>query len=170
MPGTDALSTPPPPCPSPPPSSPFALPAPQVEPKGGRLGFVAGLIPQDKLNGFERLLFRATRGNMFLRQAAVGAVKDPASGEQVEKHVFVVFYAGERARTKILKVGGLCGWVRVGGWAGQGCVGWVGGVGWVGWVGGWAGGRGWVGGCVSGWGSRFEAMHCMCVVWLWVWV
>ena len=26
--------------------------------KAGRLGFVAGLIPQEKLNGFERLLFR----------------------------------------------------------------------------------------------------------------
>lgn len=70
----------------------------------GRLGFVAGLIPQEKLNGFERLLFRATRGNMFLRQTPVGSVKDPATGEQVEKHVFVVFYAGERARTKVLKV------------------------------------------------------------------
>lgn len=71
----------------------------------GRLGFVAGLIPQEKLNGFERLLFRATRGNMFLRQTPVGSVKDPATGEQIEKHVFVVFYAGERARTKVLKVG-----------------------------------------------------------------
>eukprot|EP00878_Enallax_costatus_P010440 GHUV01010898.1.p1 GENE.GHUV01010898.1~~GHUV01010898.1.p1 ORF type:complete len:788 (+),score=229.98 GHUV01010898.1:234-2597(+) len=70
----------------------------------GRLGFVAGLIPQEKLNGFERLLFRATRGNMFLRQTPVGSVKDPATGEQVEKHVFVVFYAGERARTKVLKI------------------------------------------------------------------
>lgn len=78
-----------------------ALPA---DNKGGRLGFVAGLIPQEKLNGFERLLFRATRGNMFLRQASVGSVKDPATGEQQEKHVFVVFYAGERARTKILKI------------------------------------------------------------------
>lgn len=38
------------------------------------------------------------------RQAPVGSIKDPASGEQVEKHVFVVFYAGERARTKVLKV------------------------------------------------------------------
>ena len=65
---------------------------------------MAGLIHQEKLNGFERLLFRATRGNMFLRQASVGSVKDPATGEQQEKHVFVVFYAGERARTKILKV------------------------------------------------------------------
>lgn len=65
---------------------------------------MAGLIAQDKLPGFERLLFRATRGNMFLRRAAVGSVKDPATGEAVEKMVFVVFYAGDRARQKILKV------------------------------------------------------------------
>lgn len=29
---------------------------------------------------------------------------DPASGERVEKAVFVVFFAGERARQKILKI------------------------------------------------------------------
>lgn len=45
---------------------------------------------------------------MFLRQTPVGSVKDPATGEQQEKHVFVVFYAGERARTKVLKVR-MCG-------------------------------------------------------------
>lgn len=41
---------------------------------------------------------------MFLRRSAVGAVKDPATGESVEKMVFIAFYAGERARQKILKV------------------------------------------------------------------
>mgnify|MGYP001806882288 CR=1 FL=1 len=34
------------------------LPAQGETAKAGRLGFVAGLIPQEKLNGFERLLFR----------------------------------------------------------------------------------------------------------------
>ena len=34
----------------------------------------------------------------------VGAVADPATGERVEKAVFVVFFAGERARQKILKI------------------------------------------------------------------
>lgn len=53
---------------------------------------------------FERLLFRATRGNMFLKHSAVGAVSDPITGEKQEKEVFIVFFAGERARTKILKV------------------------------------------------------------------
>jgi hypothetical protein len=33
----------------------------QGDSKAGRLGFVAGLIPQEKLNGFERLLFRCVR-------------------------------------------------------------------------------------------------------------
>lgn len=74
------------------------------EPKSTRLGFVAGTIPEDKLNSFERLLFRATRGNMYLKSASVGAVVDPTTTEKVEKSVFVVFFAGERARSKILKV------------------------------------------------------------------
>ena len=73
------------------------------EPKSARLGFVAGTILEDKLNAFERLLFRATRGNMFLKNASVGSVVDPTTTEKVEKAVFVVFFAGERARSKILK-------------------------------------------------------------------
>lgn len=76
------------------------------EPKAVRLGFIAGLISQEKLPAFERLLFRATRGNMFLRTAGVGKVSDPATGEVLEKSVFVVFFSGERARAKISKVRG----------------------------------------------------------------
>ena len=36
--------------------------------------------------------------------AAVGAVTDPSTTEQQEKSVYVVFFAGERARAKIMKV------------------------------------------------------------------
>ena len=82
--------------------------APPSEPKTVRLGFVAGVIQQEKLMPFERLLFRATRGNMFLKNVPVGAVVDPGTAEKVEKAVFVVFFAGERARTKILKVKFCC--------------------------------------------------------------
>jgi hypothetical protein len=31
-------------------------------------------------------------------------VEDPSTGEKVEKTVYVVFFAGERARAKILKI------------------------------------------------------------------
>ncbi|KAL9274728.1 V-type proton ATPase subunit a3-like protein [Drosera capensis] len=70
-----------------------------------QLGFFTGLVPREKSMTFERILFRATRGNVFVRQVAVeNPVIDPASGEKVEKNVFVVFYSGERAKHKILKI------------------------------------------------------------------
>lgn len=71
---------------------------------GFKLGFVAGLIAFDKVLAFERMLFRATRGNMFLKHVPVGAVRDPASGELVSKSVFVVFYSGDRAKIKVTKI------------------------------------------------------------------
>ena len=92
------------------PAAPAPSPAPQTDPSAARpptgpLGFVSGLIQQGKMAAFERLLFRATRGNMFLKSAPVGSVRDPASGELQDKSVFMVFFSGERARTKVMKVG-----------------------------------------------------------------
>lgn len=69
-----------------------------------KVGFIAGTIQKEKVLAFERLLFRATRGNVFLRQTDVGSLKDPATGEEQAKVVFVVFFAGERAQQKIQKV------------------------------------------------------------------
>ncbi|KAJ9704219.1 hypothetical protein PVL29_002676 [Vitis rotundifolia] len=70
-----------------------------------KLGFLAGLVPRVKSMAFERILFRATRGNVFLRQSAVeDPVTDPVSGEKIEKNVFVVFYSGEKVKNKILKI------------------------------------------------------------------
>ncbi|GFP95167.1 v-type proton ATPase subunit a3 [Phtheirospermum japonicum] len=70
-----------------------------------KLGFVSGLVPREKSLAFERILFRSTRGNVFHRQVSVEKpVIDPVSGNKVEKNVFVVFYSGERAKNKILKI------------------------------------------------------------------
>ncbi|XP_027158300.1 V-type proton ATPase subunit a3 [Coffea eugenioides] len=70
-----------------------------------KLGSISGLVPREKSMAFERIIFRATRGNVFLRQAVVEElVTDPLSGEKVEKNVFVVFFSGERAKNKILKI------------------------------------------------------------------
>ena len=57
----------------------------QVDPsKQVRLGFVTGLVAKAKAQAFERVLFRATRGNMFLKQATIDEpVVDPATGEEV---------------------------------------------------------------------------------------
>ncbi|KAI9396607.1 hypothetical protein POPTR_004G160400v4 [Populus trichocarpa] len=70
-----------------------------------KLGFITGLVSKEKSMLFERIIFRATRGNVYTRQAAVEEpVIDPVSGEKVEKNVFVVFYSGEKAKTKILRI------------------------------------------------------------------
>ncbi|KAF4369594.1 hypothetical protein G4B88_021399 [Cannabis sativa] len=70
-----------------------------------KLGYLTGLVPREKSMAFERILFRATRGNVFLKQATLeNPVTDPISGEKVEKNVFLVFYSGEKAKNKILKI------------------------------------------------------------------
>ena len=76
-----------------------------ADPKAVRLGFITGVLLTHKTQSFERVLFRATRGNMFLKQSPIeGKLEDPGTGEPAEKTVYVVFFAGERARAKILKI------------------------------------------------------------------
>ncbi|CAL5389611.1 unnamed protein product [Camellia sinensis] len=65
------------------------------------LRFISGIISKSKLLRFERMLFRATRGNMLFKQApADEPILDPVTTEMVEKMVFVVFFSGEQAKTK----------------------------------------------------------------------
>ncbi|CAI0545369.1 unnamed protein product [Linum tenue] len=67
--------------------------------------FISGIIPRSKVLRFERMLFRATRGNMLFNQTlADEEILDPTSNEMVEKTVFVVFFSGEQARMKIIKI------------------------------------------------------------------
>ncbi|WCJ40923.1 V-type proton ATPase 116 kDa subunit a 1 [Euphorbia peplus] len=70
-----------------------------------KLGSLTGLVPKAKSLAFERIIFRATRGNVLIRQAAVEEpVTDPVSGQKIEKNVFAVFYSGEKIKAKILKI------------------------------------------------------------------
>lgn len=46
----------------------------------GRLGFVAGVINRERLPAFERMLWRISRGNVFLRQAEIEkTLEDPTT-------------------------------------------------------------------------------------------
>ena len=71
-----------------------------------QLGFVAGVINRERLPAFERTLWRACRGNVFLRQAEIEHVlKDVQSGdEQVHKSVIVIFFQGEHLKTRVKKI------------------------------------------------------------------
>eukprot|EP01088_Endostelium_zonatum_P019810 TRINITY_DN7025_c0_g1_i2.p1 TRINITY_DN7025_c0_g1~~TRINITY_DN7025_c0_g1_i2.p1 ORF type:complete len:583 (-),score=123.30 TRINITY_DN7025_c0_g1_i2:1-1749(-) len=72
---------------------------------GLQFGYVTGVAPSDRKELFERILWRVTRGNLFLRTAELEkAIEDPSSGKQVNKFVFIIFYQGEKVGNRIRKV------------------------------------------------------------------
>jgi len=73
---------------------------------GLQLGFVAGVILRERLPAFERMLWRACRGNVFLRQAEIeDPLEDPQlGGDEVFKSVFVIFFQGEQLKTRVKKI------------------------------------------------------------------
>jgi V-type H+-transporting ATPase subunit a len=70
-----------------------------------RLTFVAGVISRERMPVFERVLWRACRGNVFLRQAEIlQPLEDPITGQQVYKIVFILFFQGDQLRTRVKKI------------------------------------------------------------------
>jgi len=70
-----------------------------------KLGFVAGVILRERLPAFERMLWRACRGNVFLRQAEIdAALEDPITGDQVYKSVFIIFFQGDQLKSRVKKI------------------------------------------------------------------
>jgi len=67
--------------------------------------FVAGVILRERLPAFERMLWRACRGNVFLRQAEIdAALEDPITGDQVYKSVFIIFFQGDQLKSRVKKI------------------------------------------------------------------
>uniref|UniRef100_A0A1B6H9J3 V-type proton ATPase subunit a n=1 Tax=Homalodisca liturata TaxID=320908 RepID=A0A1B6H9J3_9HEMI len=70
-----------------------------------QLGFVAGVILRERIPAFERMLWRACRGNVFLRQAEIeNPLEDPSTGDQVYKSVFIIFFQGDQLKTRVKKI------------------------------------------------------------------
>ena len=73
--------------------------------QSGGLTMVAGVILKDKLNTFERLVYRTTRGNSVIRS---DDIDDPfyniMTNEAAHKCVFAVFFSAPRLREKLRKI------------------------------------------------------------------
>ncbi|XP_037245768.1 V-type proton ATPase 116 kDa subunit a isoform X4 [Falco rusticolus] len=70
-----------------------------------KLGFTAGVIKRERMIPFERLLWRACRGNIYLRYTEMDTpLEDPVTREEVKKNVFIIFYQGEQLKQKIRKI------------------------------------------------------------------
>ncbi|CAB4002785.1 V-type proton ATPase 116 kDa subunit a-like isoform X1 [Paramuricea clavata] len=77
----------------------------QQEQAGSQLGFVTGVIDRERVPAFERLLWRACRGNVFFKQAEIDQpMEDPVTGFFIHKCVFIVFFQGEQLKTRVKKI------------------------------------------------------------------
>ncbi|XP_043216590.1 V-type proton ATPase 116 kDa subunit a1-like isoform X2 [Amphibalanus amphitrite] len=71
----------------------------------GQLNFVAGVIKRERVHAFELMLWRACRGNVFLRQAEIEEpLEDPVSGEMVNKNVYIAFFQGDQLKSRVKKI------------------------------------------------------------------
>ena len=70
-----------------------------------RFSSITGVVATDEKVRFERMIFRATRGNCYIRFAPImQPITDPESGSMVEKSVFIIFYKSESIETKLKKI------------------------------------------------------------------
>lgn len=79
----------------------------EVEPSftGMNIGFVAGVINREKMESFERILWRSLRGNLYMNQAEIKEeLVDPKDNSKVQKNVFVIFANGRELLNKIRKI------------------------------------------------------------------
>ncbi|KAL2823932.1 V-type ATPase, V0 complex, 116kDa subunit family, partial [Aspergillus cavernicola] len=69
------------------------------------IGFVAGVIPRDRIGAFERILWRTLRGNLYMNQSEIpDPIIDPTTNEETQKTVFVIFAHGKNIIAKIRKI------------------------------------------------------------------
>ncbi|KAK9765378.1 H(+)-transporting V0 sector ATPase subunit a [Basidiobolus ranarum] len=68
------------------------------------ISFVAGVIPRDKINVFERILWRTLRGNLYMNQSEIeNAFDDVKTDREEHKNVFIIFAHGQELIHKIRK-------------------------------------------------------------------
>jgi V-type H+-transporting ATPase subunit a len=69
------------------------------------IGFVAGVIPRERLAAFERILWRTLRGNLYMNQSEIPEpIINPENNEEIRKNVFVIFAHGKEIIAKIRKI------------------------------------------------------------------
>lgn len=69
------------------------------------IGFVAGVIPRERIASFERILWRTLRGNLYMNQSEIPEpIINPENNEEVSKNVFIIFAHGKEIIAKIRKI------------------------------------------------------------------
>jgi len=86
-----------------------APPAYTKEPMEGnaslRFNITAGVLDRARMHSFERMLWRVSKGNVFIKFVDIDDLMvDPSSGDPLYKSVFIVFYQGEELKIRVNKI------------------------------------------------------------------
>lgn len=69
------------------------------------LDFVAGVVDRERVPAFEQMLWRVSRGNVFLRYAEIlEPFHDHATGNDIYKFVFILFYQGSQLGMRVKRI------------------------------------------------------------------
>lgn len=79
---------------------------PQFQQGGDDMTFsnIAGTLPTNDRARFERMLFRTTRGNCYVRFSPLSARAINAQGEPIQKICFIIFYKSSSIESKIKRI------------------------------------------------------------------
>lgn len=70
-----------------------------------RFSSITGVVATEERVRFERMIWRATKGNCFLRFVPIKQpITDPKTGELLEKSVFIIFYKSDSIEDKLKKI------------------------------------------------------------------
>jgi len=70
-----------------------------------QLNICAGVIDRARVLGFEKMLWRVSKGNVYVKFSDVEEeIKDPKTGDILYKAVFIIFYQGESLRSRVKKI------------------------------------------------------------------
>jgi len=70
-----------------------------------RLNITAGVIDRARLLAFERMLWRVSKGNVFMKFADLDCeLEDPGTGNLLNKAIFIIFYQGDALRSRVKKI------------------------------------------------------------------
>uniref|UniRef100_A0A8R1I515 V-type proton ATPase subunit a n=1 Tax=Caenorhabditis japonica TaxID=281687 RepID=A0A8R1I515_CAEJA len=70
----------------------------------GPVNYLVGIISRQRLNTFERVLWRACHHTAYIRSSDIEEELEESNGEKVHKSVFIVFLKGDRMRSIVEKV------------------------------------------------------------------
>ncbi len=78
---------------------------PHEEVVGMKFNITAGVLARSRVASFERMLWRLSKGNVFLRYSDIEEeMEDPRTGNKLHKVVFMAFFQGEALKTRVKKV------------------------------------------------------------------